>query len=256
VRFDLEKFLAAIDETTLLVPISLVLFRSSFIVDARAIVEKAHRVGAMVILDCFQAAGTIPVDVRGLNVDFAVGGCLKWLCGGPGIGYLYVRPDLRKKLSPTLTGWSAHRRPFEFEVGAVELREDSFRFLNGTPHVPALYACQPGLEILAQVGIEKIREKSKRQTQRLMDGALARGWKVNSPRDPEERGGTISVECPHAKEVKSELIARDVLVDYRPAAGVRLSPHFYNRDEELDFALAQMEEILATRAWERHLQPV
>ena len=138
----------------------------------------------------------------------------------------------------------------------MELREDSFRFLNGTPHVPALYACQPGLEILAQVGIEKIREKSKRQTQRLMDGALARGWKVNSPRDPEERGGTISVECPHAKEVKSELIARDVLVDYRPAAGVRLSPHFYNRDEELDFALAQMEEILGTRAWERHLQPV
>jgi kynureninase len=193
--------------------------------------------------------------VRALNVDFAVGGCLKWLCGGPGIGYLYVRPDLRKKLSPTLTGWSAHRRPFEFEAGAVDLRDDSFRFLNGTPHVPALYACQPGLEILAKIGIEKIREKSKRQTQRLMDGALARGWKVNSPRDPEERGGTISVECPHAKEVKSELIARDVLVDYRPAAGVRLSPHFYNRDEELDFALAQMEEILATRAWERHLQP-
>ena len=251
----LDQVLASIDETTLLVPISLVLFRSATIVDARAIVEKAHSVGALVILDCFQAAGTIPVDVRALNVDFAVGGCLKWLCGGPGIGYLYVRPDLRKKLSPTLTGWSAHRRPFEFEVGAVDMREDSFRFLNGTPHVPALYACQPGLEILAEIGIEKIRAKSKRQTQRLMDGALARGWKVNSPRDAEERGGTISVECPHAKEVKSELIARDVLVDYRPAAGVRLSPHFYNRDEELDFALAQMEEILATRAWERHLQP-
>jgi kynureninase len=251
----LEKILAAIDETTLLVPISLVLFRSASIVDARAIVEKAHRVGALVILDCFQAAGTIPVDVRALKVDFAVGGVLKWLCGGPGVGYLYVRPDLRKKLSPAITGWSAHQRPFNFEVGPVDLRDDSFRFLNGTPHVPALYACQPGLEILAKVGIDRIREKSMRQTQRLMDGARARGWKVNSPRDAAVRGGTISVDCPHAHEVKSELISRNILVDYRPAAGVRLSPHFYNRDEEIDFALAQMEEILATRAWERHLQP-
>ena len=252
----LEKILAAIDETTLLVPISLVLFRSAAIVDARAIVEKAHRVGAHVILDCFQGAGTIPIDVRGLNVDFAVGGVLKWLCGGPGVGYLYTRPDLRKKLSPRITGWSAHQRPFNFEVGPVDLRDDSFRFLNGTPHIPALYACQPGLEILVKAGIMRIREKSMHQTQRLMDGALARGWRVNSPRNAADRGGTISVDCPHAMEVKSELIARNILVDYRPAAGVRLSPHFYNRDEEIDFALAQMEEILATRAWERHLQPV
>jgi len=251
----LERVLAAIDETTLLVPISLVLFRSASIVDARAIVEKAHGVGAVVILDCFQAAGTLPIDVRGLNVDFAVGGVLKWLCGGPGVAYLYARPDLRKKLSPTITGWTAHRRPFNFEVGPVDLRDDAFRFLNGTPHIPALYACQPGLEILAKIGIEPIREKSVRQTQRLVDGALARGWRVNSPRDAAERGGTISADCPHAAEVKSELIARNILVDFRPGAGVRLSPHFYNRDEEIDFALAQMEEILATRAWERHLQP-
>ena len=253
----LDQLLASIDETTLLVPISLVLFRSATIVDARAIVEKAHSVGAMVILDCFQAAGTIPVDVRGLNVDFAVGGCLKWLCGGPGIGYLYVRPDLRKKLSPTLTGWSAHRRPFEFEVGAVEHARGFVSVFEWHAACSGALCLPAGVwRFWRRSGIEKIREKSKRQTQRLMDGALARGWKVNSPRDPEERGGTISVECPHAKEVKSELIARDVLVDYRPAAGVRLSPHFYNRDEELDFALAQMEEILATRAWERHLQPV
>ena len=251
----LEKILASIDETTLLVPISLVLFRSAAIVDARAIIEKAHRVGALVILDCFQAAGTLPIDVRGLNVDFAVGGVLKWLCGGPGVAYLYTRPDLRATLSPMITGWSAHQRPFDFEVGPIDLRRDAFRFLNGTPHIPALYACQPGLEILAKVGLERIREKSMRQTQRLMDGALARGWRVNSPREAALRGGTISVECPHAYEVKSELIARNILVDYRPSAGVRLSPHFYNRDEEIDFALAQMEEILATRAWERHLQP-
>jgi kynureninase len=255
IHIPLEKVLAAIDETTLLVPISQVLFRSSTIVDARAIIERAHRVGAHVILDLFQAAGTIPIDVRALGCDFAVGGVLKWLCGGPGVGYLYVRSDLRPKFKPAFTGWLAHRRPFNFETGAIDPREDSFRYLNGTPHIPALYACEPGLQILNEVGIAAIREKSMRQTARLIAGARARGWRVNTPMDPAERAGTVSVECPHAPEVMRELIAREILVDYRPKAGVRLSPHFYNTDEEIDFALAQMEEILATRAWEKHLQP-
>jgi kynureninase len=256
IRAPIEKLLKSIDETTLLVPISFVLFRSASIVDARAIIERAHKVGAHVILDVFQAAGTVPLDVRTLEADFAVGGVLKWLCGGPGVAYLYVRADLRGKLQPTITGWLAHQQPFEFKVGPIHRRKDSFRFLNGTPHVPALYACQPGLEILGRVGIDRIREKSQRQTERLIDGALKRSWRVNTPRNAAERGGTVSIECPHAREVTSELLARDILVDYRPAAGVRLSPHFYNTNEEIDFALAQIEEILATRAWERHLQAV
>ena len=255
IHIPLERVLAAIDETTLLVPISYVLFRSATIIDAKAIIERAHKVGAHVILDCFQAAGTVPVNVRELKTDFAVGGVLKWLCGGPGIAYLYVRPDLRAKFSPSLTGWLAHQRPFDFEIGEIDPREDSFRFLNGTPQIPALYACQPGLEIIHKVGLDRIREKSMRQTERLVAGALQRGWRVNSPRDSAERAGTVSVDCPHAREVKNELIARNVMVDFRPGAGVRLSPHFYNRDDEIDFALAQIEEILATRAWERHLQP-
>ncbi len=252
VRFDLEAFLTAIDETTLLVPISLVLFRSSFIVNAKAIVEKARQVGAHVILDVFQATGTIPFNVRELGVDFAVGGVLKWLCGGPGVAYLYVREDLRAKLKPALTGWIAHQRPFAFETGAIDRREDSFRYLNGTPHIPALYACQPGLDILNQVGVQPIREKSIQMTARLMEGAKVRGWRVNTPENPAERAGTVSVECPHAMEVSRELLARDILVDYRPKAGIRLSPHFYNKLEECDFALAQIEEILKTRAWEKH----
>jgi kynureninase len=256
IRIDLEKLLAAIDETTLLVPISQVLFRSSYIVDARAIIERAHRVGAHVILDAFQATGTIPLDVRSLGVDFAVGGVLKWLCGGPGVAYLYVREDLRAKLSPSLTGWTAHRRPFAFETGTIEAREDSFRYLNGTPHIPALFACQPGLDILNQVGIKAIREESSRMTARLIEGAKSRGWQVNTPDNPADRAGTVSVECPHAYEVCRELLAREVLVDYRPKAGVRLSPHFYNRDEECDLALAQMEEILRTGAWEKHAAAV
>ena len=252
IRLPLEKFLAAIDDTTLLVPISLVLFRSSFIVDARAIVERAHRVGAHVILDCFQAAGTIPVDVRGLGVDFAVGGVLKWLCGGPGVAYLYVSEDLRSRLRPALTGWLAHRRPFAFEPGPVDRREDSYRFLNGTPHIPALYACQPGLDIVNDVGVVAIREKSTRLTARVMAGAAARGWQIRTPEHPAERAGTVSVDCPHSAEVCRELLARDILVDWRPNAGIRLSPHFYNREEECDFALEQMDQILRTRAWEKH----
>lgn len=252
VRFDLDAFLAAIDETTLLVPVSLVLFRSSFIVNAKAIVEKAHRVGARVILDVFQGTGTIPFNVRELGVDFAVGGVLKWLCGGPGVAYLYVREDLRAELKPALTGWIAHQRPFAFETGAIDRREDSFRYLNGTPHIPALYACQPGLDILNQVGINAIRAKSVQMTTRLIEGAKARGWRVNTPDTASERAGTVSVECPHAVEVCRELLAREILVDYRPKAGIRISPHFYNKLEECDFALAQIEEILETRAWEKH----
>jgi kynureninase len=252
VRFDLDKFLAAIDETTLLVPISQVLFRSAYIVDARAIIEKAHRVGAHIILDLFQATGTLPIDVRRLGADFACGGVLKWLCGGPGVGYLYVREDLRAKLKPAIAGWIAHRRPFAFETGAIDAREDSFRYLNGTPHIPALYACQPGLDILNKAGISAIREKSMRMTARLFEGAKAHGWRLNTPENPVERAGTVSVDCPHAAEVCRELLAREILVDYRPKAGVRLSPHFYNREEECDLAIAQIADILQTRAWEKH----
>jgi len=256
IRINLDRLLAAIDETTLLVPISQVLFRSSYIVDAKAIIERAHRVGAYVVLDAFQAAGTIPLDVRKLGVDFAVGGVLKWLCGGPGVAYLYVREDLRAKLQPALTGWIAHRRPFGFETGPIDARDDSFRYLNGTPHIPALYACQPGLDLLNQVGVQAIREKSLRMTTRLIDGAQSHGWRINTPENPAERAGTVSVECPHAFEVCRELLARDILVDYRPKAGVRISPHFYNREEECDFTLAQMAEILETGAWEKHAAAV
>jgi kynureninase len=256
IGIDLDKLLAAIDETTLLVPISQVLFRSSYIVNARAIIERAHRVGAYVILDVFQATGAIPLDVKNLEVDFAVGGVLKWLCGGPGVAYLYVREDLRAKLKPALTGWLAHRRPFAFETGAVDRREDSFGFLNGTPHIPALYACQPGLEIINKVGVRAIREKSLRMTSRILAGAKSRGWHVNTPEGAAERAGTVSVECPHASDVCQELVKRNILVDYRPKAGVRISPHFYNTESECDFTLQQMDEIVAARDSEKPAEKV
>jgi len=243
-----ERLLDAIDEETLLVPVSHVIFRSAFVNDAKAIVERAHRVGAHVVLDTFQSLGTVPVDVRGLNVDFACGGVLKWLCGGPGTAYLYVRPDLGRKLEPRLTGWVAHQNPFHFETGPIRYAEPPYKFMNGTPNVPALYAARPGLKIVAEAGVDRIRAKSKRQVARLIDSAEKRGWKVNTPRDPERRGGTVSIEMPNSKEVCAELLKQDVLVDWRPNAGVRMAPHFYTDDAELEKAVATVETILSGMA--------
>jgi kynureninase len=243
-----ERLLKAIDEQTLVVPVSHVIFRSAYINDAKAIIDRAHRVGAYVVLDTFQSLGTVPVDVCNLDVDFACGGVLKWLCGGPGVAYLYVRPDLGRKLEPKFTGWIAHEQPFAFETGAIRYAEPPYKFMNGTPHIPALYAAQPGLKIVAEIGVEAIREKSKRQTARLIQLAEQHGWRVNTPRDPEKRGGTVSIDMPNSQEVCGELLKRDILVDWRPKAGVRFSPHFYNSDEELDTAIAAVEEILHSRA--------
>jgi kynureninase len=245
VHVPLQPLLEAIDEETLLVPVSHVSFRSAYLQDAKAIVEKAHRVGARVLLDTYHSAGTIPFDVQALNVDFATGGVLKWLCGGPGVGYLYVRPDLAPKLEPTFTGWHAHENPFGFEVGPIRYSEGPYRFMNGTLHVPALYAARPGLRIIREVGVGRIREKSQRQTAKLMAMAEKRGWSVNTPRDPERRGGTVSIDMPNSQQVAAELIKRNILVDWRPNAGVRFAPHFYNKDEELELAVAAVDEILA-----------
>lgn len=239
-----ERLLDDIDDETLLVPISHVTFRSAFVQDAKAIVEKAHRVGAHVVLDIYHSLGVLPVDVHALNVDFATGGVLKWLCGGPGVGYLYVRPDLAAKLEPKLTGWFAHQNPFDFEVGPTTYAESPFRFMNGTTHIPALYACRPGLKIIREVGVDCIREKSRRQTARLIQLADQRGWRVNTPRDPERRSGTVSIDMPNSQEVCQELLKRNILVDWRPRAGVRMAPHFYNTDDELETAMAAVDEIL------------
>ncbi len=240
-----ERLIEAIDEETLLVPISHVVFRSSYIKDVKAIVEKAHRVGALVVMDCFQSLGNVPVDVQALNMDFAVGGVLKWLCGGAGTSYLYVRPDLGQKLQPGFTGWFAHEHPFEFEIGKSKYGEAPFRFMQGTTNVPGFYTAMPGLKIIREAGVARIREKSKKMTSRLIELADQRGWRVNAPRNPEQRGGTVAIDMPNAKEVCQELLLRDVLVDYRPRAGVRFSPHFYNTMEEIDRAIGTVDEVLS-----------
>src|SRR6267142_4568738 len=188
----LERMLAAIDETTLLVPISHVLYKSALLQDAKAITERAHEVGAMVVLDVYQSAGTVPFSVKDLNVDFATGGSVKWLCGGPGAGYLYVRPDLQQTLAPKTTGWMAHESPFAFET-ELHYASNITRFLHGSPAIPALYAAQSGYGIINEIGIKKIREKSVRQTTRLIELAQEAGFNVTSPKNSADRGGTVTV---------------------------------------------------------------
>jgi len=242
----------AIDERTLLVPISHVLFKTGEIQDVAAIVRRAHEVGARVVLDAYQSAGIVPLDVTALDVDFAVGGSVKWLCGGPGNGWLYVRPDLVELLEPTFMGWQAHARPFGFEP-ELEYAPGVARFLTGTPNVPALYAGTPGYDLIEEVGIDRIRANSVRQTELLIGLLDDAGFEVGSPRDPARRGGTVTVRVPEFEAVHKELGERQVICDFRPDAGLRLGPHYFNTDEELRDAVIQITEIVESGAYERHL---
>ena len=245
----LERMLAAIDEETLLVPISHVLYKSAFLQDAQAIIERGHEVGARVILDVYQSAGTVPFNVKQLNVDFATGGSVKWLCGGPGAGYLYVRPDLIDQLEPKTTGWMAHEHPFAFET-ELHYAPNITRFLHGSPAIPALYAAKSGYRIINEIGVVAIREKSVRQTEALIVLAEEAGFRVTSPKDPAQRGGTITVWDDNAAAITKELIRREFIVDYRPGAGVRISPHFYTKDEELELVIAEMKKIRDHREYQ------
>jgi kynureninase len=247
----LARMLAAIDEETLIVPISHVLFKSGFLQDARAITERAHAVGALVVLDTYQSAGTVPFSVSELDVDFCTGGSVKWLCGGPGAGYLYVHPRLHATLQPKVTGWMAHEHPFAFE-DKMTYAPSIARFLHGSPAIPALYAARAGYSIINEIGVEAIRAKSTRQTTKLIEIADAAGFNVTSPRAATQRGGTVTVNVEHAAAVTRELIRREIIVDFRPGAGIRISPHFYTKDEELDIVIREMRRIIDTRAYEAH----
>jgi kynureninase len=244
---DAEAVIDAIDERTLLVPISHVLYKTGEIQPVDRVVARARDAGAYVCLDAYQSAGTVPLDVTALGVEFAVGGSVKWLCGGPGAGWLYVRPDVAERLEPAFAGWQAHARPFAFET-EMEYAEGVGRFLTGTPNVPALYAASAGYEIVAEIGVDRIRANSMRQTALLVELVDDAGFELSSPRAPESRGGSVVFRVPDFETVHAELGAREIICDYRPDAGLRFGPHFFTTDDELRFAVAQVEEILATGA--------
>ena len=243
ITVDTGRLVDAIDDETLVVPISHVLFRSAFIQDVPAVMEKAERVGAIVVLDCYQSAGTVPFSLKGLRVHFAVGGSVKWLLGGPGAGYLYVRPDLIDKFEPAITGWAAHAHPFDFKVGPIDYADGIMRWMHGTPAIAPLYQCLPGYHLVSEIGVEAIRAKSMRQTARMIERARGKGMKINSPLDPARRGGSVVIDVPDGSRVCQELIRRKFLVDYRPGAGVRVAPHFYTTDDECDATIDEMAGI-------------
>jgi kynureninase len=251
ITLDTDKLLDAIDERTRLVSLSHVLFKSAYIMPAAEIIDKAHSVGAQVLLNGYHSIGIIPVDVTALNVDFYIGGTLKWMCGGPGGVFLYVRPDLLRTLQPKITGWFAHKTPFAFQE-TLELREDAYRLANGTPAIAALYAIQPGVEVITHVGLEAIRAKSIRQTNLIIELADQLGYEVVSPRINAQRAGTVTVRPLEAYSVSRELIARNIVVDYREGAGIRIAPHFYNSDDEIRQTMQAIADILEDGSWQKH----
>jgi kynureninase len=239
----IEELLAAIDERTLLVPISHVLFRSSGMYDAKRVIDRAHEVGAMVLLDCYQSAGTVPLALEAWGCDMACGGSVKWACGGPGAGYLYVRPDLLPNLQPMATGWFSHQEPFAFDMGPMKYASDIWRMIGGTPPIPAVYTARTGWEMIAALGVENIRAKSLRQTTLLRELVRARGFTVNTPEADVERGGTVCFDFDGAEAVSRELSRRKYFHDYRPKCGLRVSPHFYTTDEELQRFVKELDVV-------------
>jgi kynureninase len=240
----LERILPAIDDTTALVALSHVSFRSSHRVDAQVLVERAHRVGAFVLLDVYQSAGAVELRASEWEVDFLIGGTIKWLCGGPACGYLYVRPNLQRDLQPRLTGWVAHAAPFDFAPAPMRYDDSVRRFAQGTPSIPALYSVLPGLQIIEEVGVQTIQEESRRRTEWMIDFALERRWKVNSPRSVNERGGSVMIGVDDGPAMVSRLAERKVFVDCRPGVGLRISPHFFNTDEEVHEAMGILGELM------------
>ncbi|HEX9483821.1 MAG TPA: aminotransferase class V-fold PLP-dependent enzyme [Gemmatimonadaceae bacterium] len=251
VSVDEERILAAIDERTALVSVSHVLFRSAYIVDVARVSKRAHEFGALVCLDAYHSVGVVPVDVEVLGVDFLTGGVLKWLCGGPGGSFLWVRPEVSERLAPAVTGWQAHSHPFAFDPD-MSFAEGASRWLTGTPVIPALFAAAVGPRIVREAGMDAIRAKSERQTARLVILADGRGFPVTAPRDGRRRGGTVAFDVPHAREVAQALLSRDVIVDYRPGAGIRVAPHFYSSDDEVESVVGNIDEILAQETWKRY----
>jgi kynureninase len=245
VHLDVQRLIDAIDERTAIVPISHVLFRTSTLVDVRPVIERAHEVGALFALDCYQSAGTVPLSVTDLDVDIAVGGSVKFLCGGPGNGFMYVAPRIADQLRPARMGWFGHATPFEFVFDAMDYAKGTDRFMGGTPNVPAAFVATSSYAALGAIGIPRIRERSQSLTQLLVEGAKERGFAVRSPLDPEQRGGHVTLDPGgDAQHVHDELWARGFSVDLRPGVGIRIGPHFYNSADE---CVAVLDEMAAIR---------
>jgi len=244
---DLDRLLEAIDEQTALVAVTHVAFRSSALLDAAAVAARAHQVGALVLLDTYQSAGTVPLDVRALDVDLVVGGSVKWLLGGPGTGYLYAKPEVAAGLAPRMLGWFGHEAPFAFRPSPIAYAPGAGRFVTGTPNVAAHVMAAEGYRIVADAGVAAIRAKSQRQVARKPSSSLAQGAVVRGPADVRWRGGSVVVDFDGAEQATAELIRRGYTCDYRPGAGLRLGPHLYTTDDGCDAVVAEVAAVRAGR---------
>jgi kynureninase len=239
-----QRICDAVTGRTAVVVLSHAYYQSGALIDVAAIVARAHGVGALVVLDAYQTTGIVPYDVTRLDVDMLVGGSHKWLCGGPGCGFLYVKPALAQAFEPALTGWFGHAEPFAFEPAPIRYARDAMRWATGTPTIPGYLVAQAGHDIIREIGVPAIREHNIRLTSALAEGALERGLRVNTPLDPLARTGWIGIDVPDGARVVEQLIARRVLVDYRPGCGIRVSAHFYTSDDEIGIFFRELDQLM------------
>jgi kynureninase len=238
-----DRICSAIGERTAAVVLSHAAYVSGSIIDVAAIGARCRETGALFVLDAYQTTGVYPYDVTAFDVDLVVGGSHKWLCGGAGCGFIYVRPGLRDALAPAVTGWMAHAEPFAFEAAPIRLAATSHRWNTGTPTVPGYLAARPGHDAILELGVANIRAHNLRLTDVLAEGALARGFTVPTPLEHERRTGWMGMDFPGADRATAALIGRRVFVDYRPGCGIRVSPHFYTSDDEIETFFRTLDEV-------------
>jgi kynureninase len=239
-----DRICSAITERTAVVVLSHAYYQSGVLIDIPPIVARAREVGALVVLDAYQTTGTYPYDVVDLDLDIAVGGSHKWLCGGPGCGWIYVRPKLAQQFRPMVTGWFAHRDPFAFEPPPIDYATDQLRWATGTPTIPGYVVAQPGHDIIREIGVPTIRAHNVRLTTHLTEAALQRGWRVNTPHNAAERTGWVGIDVPNAAHILHQLIERRIYVDHRPGCGLRVSAHLYTTKDEINHFITTMDELV------------
>jgi len=238
-----DRICSAIDERTAVVALSHAAYVSGSLLEIDAIQARCHEVGAIFVLDTYQTTGIVPLDVSAQGIDVVVGGSHKWLCGGPGCGFLYVRPGLRDRLAPALTGWMAHAEPFAFAPAPITLARDTHRYNTGTPTMLGYLVARAGHDAIAEIGVPAIRAHNARLTTRIIEAALARGFTIPTPLEAERRTGWIGIDFPGADRATKALIDRRIFIDYRPGCGMRVGPHFYSTDEDIDVFFHALDEI-------------
>jgi kynureninase len=247
ISVEADDVINRIDGQTAMVNTNRVLFESSWIMDLPPIVEAAHESGALVVVDDFHGSGIVPLDVHDLGIDFLLSGALKWLMGGQGIAFLYCRRDLVAQMQPLVVGWFGTKRPFDFDRSGLDLRDDARRFETGTYTLPQAWTASAGMEMVLEVGVDRIRARNQELTSLIIEKANEVNLEVLSPRADERRGGLVRVRVPgdrpNAERILHELFRRDVVLDQRGDA-LRISPHFFSTEEDIGHCFEELKELV------------